>query len=218
MTANDIIGDARVAHVRELKTALAETKARLAQAEAERDALMAHFPLALAALKDFEAMPPDGGLRMIDGWNVILRTRSVSKLTTEDISKLKAEYLASLGITPPDGAQPAQDAGRQSPVSTWIVFDGATENSYRSGSYRVTYTGGTGAHRADRLILDYIHAAKLLGLDVSRITVEPADKALSKRLAELGANVNIPVPFNVAPDAEKCGVGEKMHEATTYES
>ena len=205
MTANDIIGDARVARVRELKTALAETKARLAQAEAERDALMAHFPLALAALKDFEEMPPDGALRIIDGWNVILRTRSVSKLTTEDISKLKAEYLASLGITPPDGAQPAQSAGLQSPVSTWIVFDGATENSYRSGAYRVTYTGGTGAHRADRLILDYIHAAKLLGLDVSRITVETADKALSKRLAELGANVNIPIPFNVACQFQSTG-------------
>ena len=207
MTANDIIGDARVARVRELKTALAAAKARLAQTEAERDALMAHFPLALAALKDFETMPTDGRLRIIDGWNVILRTRSVSKLTSEDISQLKAEYLASLGIMPPDGAQPAQGAARQSPVATWIVFDGATENSYRSGAYRVTYTGGTGAHRADRMILDYIHAAKLLGLDVSRITVETADKALAKRLSELGANANSPATFHAEQHAGKCGNG-----------
>ena len=75
------------------------------------------------------------------------------------------------------------------PTITWIVFDGPEENSYRSGQYRVTYTGGTGPHRADRLILDYVHAVKLLGLDTSRITVETADKALVKRLTALGAQV-----------------------------
>ena len=342
MTANDIMGDARVARVRELKTALAETKARLAKVEAERDALLAHFELALVALHDFEQM--DGGwkrgseernrnggerkgeekrnwrggvkkddeerneneegtkceaqfgargrLRIIDGWNAILRCRNVSKLTTEDISRLKAEYLANLGIgkpppagacglhslsltpsaggvggvgaspaermwldgTPPaegvvaenvlpippavgDGrstaapvpsvevssvigvcgrserermesaegtrvafspAPPAGGAGNghqlstlnpQPPTLIWIVFDGPEENSYRRDWYRVTYTGGTGPHRADRLILDYVHAAKLLGLDVSRITVETADKALVKRLTTLGAQV-----------------------------
>ena len=71
----------------------------------------------------------------------------------------------------------------------WIVFDGAEENSYRSGAYRVTYTGGTGPHRADRLILDYVHAARILGLDTSRITVDTADKALAKKLTALGAQV-----------------------------
>ena len=417
VTANDIMGDARVARVRELKTALSETKARLAKVEAERNALLAHFELALVALRDFEQM--DGGwkrgseeqnengggrkeegkrnwrggvknddeernengggrkeegkqnwrggvkkddeernengggtkceaqfgargrLRIIDGWNAILRCRNVSKLTTEDISRLKAEYLANLGIgkpppadacglhslslTPPAGgargvgASPADSSARaaassacccgaatlppappaggaggvgaspaertwldstppaegvvaenvlptppavgggrstaapvpsvevssvigvcgrserermesaegtrvafspnspvegtgvafspnspaggagnghqlstlnpQPPTLIWIVFDGPEENSYRRDWYRVTYTGGTGPHRADRLILDYVHAAKLLGLDVSRITVETADKALVKRLTALGAQV-----------------------------
>ena len=447
------MGDARVARVRELKTALSETKARLAKVEAERNALLAHFELALVALRDFEQM--DGGwkrgseeqnengggrkeegkrnwrggvknddeernengggrkeegkqnwrggvkkddeernengggtkceaqfgargrLRIIDGWNAILRCRNVSKLTTEDISRLKAEYLANLGIgkpppadacglhslslTPPAGgargvgASPADSSARaaassaccsvaanvpptppaggvggvgaspaerlaraaassaccsvaanvppappaggaggvgaspaertwldstppaegvvaenvlptppavgggrstaapvpsvevssvigvcgrserermesaegtrvafspnspvegtgvafspnspaggagnghqlstlnpQPPTLIWIVFDGPEENSYRRDWYRVTYTGGTGPHRADRLILDYVHAAKLLGLDVSRITVETADKALVKRLTALGAQV-----------------------------
>ncbi|MBR5548812.1 MAG: hypothetical protein IKU71_03680, partial [Kiritimatiellae bacterium] len=77
----------------------------------------------------------------------------------------------------------------QQPTLVWIVFDGPEENSYRNGPYRVTYTGGTGPYRADRLILDYVHAAKLLGLDTSRITVETADKALAKRLTALGAKV-----------------------------
>ena len=53
----------------------------------------------------------------------------------------------------------------------------------------MTYTGGTGPHRADRLILDYAHAARILGLDTSRIMVDTADKALAKKLASLGVLV-----------------------------
>lgn len=197
MTANDIVGDARVARVRELKTALAEAKAQLQQAESERDVLAAHFHLALAALRDFEQLGQEGRLRIIDGWNAILRDRNVSKLTSEDISKLKADYLANLGIvkSPPAdvcGLHSLSSASSAQPLTCWIVFDGSEENSCRSGPYRVTYTGGTGPHRADRLILDYVHAAKLLGLDVSRITVETADKALAKKIAAFGALVEEP--------------------------
>ena len=182
MTANGIIGDARVAHVRELKAELAEAKAQLRQVEAERDVLAAHFHLALVALRDFEQLGQEGRVRIVDGWNAILRNRNVSKLAAAEISKLKADYLAGLGIASPTSSSPH-------PVTHWIVFDGPEENSYRSGPYRVTYTGGTGPHRADRLILDYVHAAKLLGLDISRITVETADKALAKRLVVFGAMV-----------------------------
>ena len=89
-----------------------------------------------------------------------------------------------------NGPQPLNISTSQ-PLTCWIVFDGPEENSYRSGQYRVTYTGGTGPHRADRLILDYVHAVKLLGLDTSRITVETADKALVKRLTALGAQVTV---------------------------
>lgn len=213
MTANDIVGDARVARVRELKAALAEAKAQFQQAEAERDVLAAHFHLALVALRDFEQVGQEGRLHIVDGWNAILRDRNVSKLTTEDISRLKADYLANLGAVRPhkadvcglhslsltspadgaaNGSQPLNLSTSQ-PLTCWIVFDGPEENSYRSGNYRVTYTGGTGSHRADRLILDYVHAAKLLGLDTSRITVETADKAFAQKVIALGAKV-------VAPD------------------
>ena len=196
MTVNDIVGDARVARVRELKKELAEAKARLQEVESERNALKAHFDLALVALRDFEQLGPKDRLLIIDGWNAILRYRNVSKLTSEDISKLKAEYLAELGIGPPGkGARGLHSPSLTSsanaqPLTTWIVFDGAEANSYRSGPYRVTYTGGMGPHRADRLILDYVHASKLLGLDVSRITVETADKALEKTAVALGASVS----------------------------
>ena len=213
MTANTIIEDARVARVRELKTALAEAKERLVRVEEERDSLLAHLDLALVALYDFGQMGEETHLHIIDGWNAILRHRNVSKLTSEEISKLKADYLAGLGIVPPDPSasvkapcrimeqqltpQPAsvKGFGVESPHLSpfiWIVFDGSEENSYRSGSYRVTYTGGTGPHRADRLILDYVHAARVLGLDTSRITVDTADKDFSKKLNALGAQIAMP--------------------------
>ena len=188
MTANTVMEDARVARVRELKTALAAAKERLVRVEDERDSLLAHFDLALVALHDFEQLGSEGRLHIIDGWNAILRHRNVSKLTSEDISKLKADYLAGLGIVPQDQSGKSAD----SLITNWIVFDGSEENSYQSGTYRVTYTGGTGPHRADRLILDYVHAARILGLDTSRIMVDTADKALAKKLDTLGAHVFSP--------------------------
>ena len=204
MTANSVIEEARVARVRELKTALAETKERLVRVEEERDSLLAHFDLALVALHDFEHLGEGAQLQIIDGWNAILRHRNVSKLTSEEISKLKADYLASLGIVPPSVCLNPQSAfakatadkpstsNSQPSTLTWIIFDGSEENSYRSGAYRVTYTGGTGPHRADRLILDYVHAVRILGLDTSRIMVDTADKALAKNLTTLGAQVFSP--------------------------
>ena len=184
MKSNDIFADARVMQVRELKAALAETKARLAKAESERDLLAAHFSLGMAALHDFESLAAESELRIIDGWNAILRMKNVSKLSSENISDLKKSYLTGLGIS-----EPAPEGADLPPVSSWIVFDGKDANSYRAGVYRVTYTGGTGAHRADRMIIDYVNVAKVLGLDVSRIVVETADKDLSKRLTALGAKV-----------------------------
>ena len=186
MKSNDIVADARMMHLRELKTALADAKARLLKAESERDALAAHFSLGLAALHDFEHFAAGAEFRIIDGWNAILRMKNVSKLHADTVSALKREYLAKLGITPPSATESPVDLP---PVAAWIVFDGKVANTYRSGPYRVTYTGGIGAHRADRMILDYVNAAKILGLDVSRITVETADKDLSKRLAALGAKI-----------------------------
>ena len=192
MTATTIIEDARIARVRALKTALAETKERLVRAEVERDSLLAHLDLALVALHDFEQLGPERRFRIIDGWNAILRHRNVSKLTSEEISKLKADYLAGLGIVPQPTTLNSQPSTLNSQPSTltWIVFDGSEENSYRGGASRVTYTGGTGPHRADRLILDYVHAVRLLGFDTAHITVDTADKALAKKLTALGAQID----------------------------
>ena len=189
MKSNDIIADARVMRLKELKLSLADVKARLAKMEAERDVLSAHFSLGLAALRDFERLPEGAVLRIVDGWNAILRFRNVSKLSADDISRLKKEYLAGLGVTPPSDADDSVHPESLPPVATWIIFDGKVANSYRCGEYRVTYTGGTGAHRADRMILDFVNAARILGLDVSRITVETSDRDLARSIAAAGAKI-----------------------------
>ena len=188
MNANAIVGDARVLQVRNLKTALARANERLLAAEGERDFLRAHLDVALAVMRDFDR-PGASDLRIVDGWNAVLRLRNVAKLSADEISALKAAYLARYGAAPCKEGEPAPEP---LPTETWIVFDGPQENSYRVGACRVTYTGGEGPQRADRLILDYVHAAKLCGCDVSRIVVETADKALAKRLAALGARVQPP--------------------------
>ena len=77
MNVRGIVEDSRVARIRELKAELADAKARLVQAESDRDSLVAHFALALAALRDFEQIGEGGALRIIDGWNAILRFRNV---------------------------------------------------------------------------------------------------------------------------------------------
>ena len=189
MKSNDIIADARVMRLKELKLSLADVKARLAKMEAERDVLSAHFSLGLAALRDFERLPEGAVLRIVDGWNAILRFRNVSKLSADDISRLKKEYLAGLGVTPPSDTDDSVHPESLPPVATWIIFDGKVANSYRCGEYRVTYTGGTGAHRADRMILDFVNAARILGLDVSRITVETSDRDLARSIAAAGAKI-----------------------------
>ena len=125
MKSNDIIADARVMHLRELRASLADAKARLAKVEAERDLLAAHFSLGLVALRDFERLPEGAGLRIVDGWNAILRLRNVSKLSSGDISRLKKEYLAGLGIAPQSDADDPSDAGNPPPVATWIIFEHA---------------------------------------------------------------------------------------------
>ena len=191
MKSNDIIADARVMRLKELKLSLADVKARLAKMEAERDLLSAHFSLGLAALRDFERLPEGAVLRIVDGWNAILRFRNVSKLSADDISRLKKEYLAGLGVTPPSDTDDSVHPESLPPVATWIIFDGKVANSYRCGEYRVTYTGGTGAHRADRMILDFVNAARILGLDVSRITVETSDRDLVRHVLAAGAKTTI---------------------------
>ena len=61
----------------------------------------------------------------------------------------------------------------------WIVLDGPRQASIADGRIRITYTGGVGAHRADRFICDFLRMARLRG-DVKRIEVRTNDKDFRK--------------------------------------
>ena len=168
MKSQQIIMDSRVAHVRELKTEVARLRAENASLRAENEELSHHLDLAMLAAEDLRGLSPDGKLVIVDGWNLVLGAENEAKSPSELIEQAKRH----LGDCPQD--------------FVWIVFDGPRENSRVEGRLRVSYTGGTGPHRADRFICDFIRMARFRG-DISRIVVKTHDKDFSKEVNRLMA-------------------------------
>ena len=166
MKSQQIIMDSRVAHVRELKTEVARLRAENASLRAENEELSHHLDLAMLAAEDLRGLSPDGKLVIVDGWNLVLGAENEAKSPSELIEQAKRH----LGDCPQD--------------FVWIVFDGPRENSRVEGRLRVSYTGGTGPHRADRFICDFIRMARFRG-DISRIVVKTHDKDFSKEVNRL---------------------------------
>ncbi len=180
MTANDIFQDSRVTRVRELKAENARLNAELRHIRAELEGLRSHFALALAAALDAAQLPAGGRLAIIDGWNALLGSASV--LTPEErraeVSEKRDRLCAIvhnwLNAHPQDSA--------------WIVFDGARADGRVDGRLRVSFTGGTGAHRADRMICDYLRMRRFSGA-VHEILVFTEDADFKREAASLGATV-----------------------------
>ncbi|MGN0833485.1 MAG: hypothetical protein ACI4RD_07530 [Kiritimatiellia bacterium] len=160
MSAQDVIMGARVARVRELKGEIERLKADNAALRGERDSLRAHLGLAMLAAMDLR----DGGrLEIWDGWNLVLGAERAARDRAGLIAQAKA-------------------AGRR----IWIVFDGPDENVRQEGLVRISYTGGTGAHRADRFIVDFVRMAGYLGL-AGQVSVRTHDKDFLSQVRRLGA-------------------------------
>ena len=157
MTAQDMIEAARLVRVRELQTALSKAAAENKRLHEENEMLLAHFNLALLAAGDLAALPPDGRLVIVDGWNMILGAQKEAR----DRADLIAQARAHVVENPAD--------------FVWIVFDGPRSSSTVEGRVRVTYTGGFGPHRADRFVCDFLRMARFRG-DLSRIEVRTNDK------------------------------------------
>ena len=166
MKSQQIIMDSRVAHVHELKTEVARLRAENASLRAENEELSHHLDLAMLAAEDLRGLSPDGKLVIVDGWNLVLGAENEAKSPSELIKQAKRH----LGDCPQD--------------FVWIVFDGPRENSRVEGRLRVSYTGGTGPHRADRFICDFIRMARFRG-DISRIVVKTHDKDFSREVNRL---------------------------------
>jgi len=151
-----------------LKDEVARLKAELARAREERDSLRQHFALALLAAQDAERIGPDGTMLIVDGWNAILGSENIGG-QRDRLAQLAKEWLAS---------HPADRA--------WLVFDGHEENGSAKGRLRISYTGGTGAHRADRLVCDYLRMRRYAGAG-GNVIVVTNDKDFRKEAERFGA-------------------------------
>ena len=168
MSAQDVILGARAAHVRELKVEIEKLKAENAVLRDGVMSLKAHFDLALLAAEDLRGLPEGTRIEIWDGWNLILGACKEAR----DRNGLIAKAEAKVAEDPTLG-------------KVWIVFDGHDERVVRADKcVRVSYTGGTGAHRADKFICDYIRMACYLGL-ADRVKVRTNDRDFAKAVAKL---------------------------------
>ena len=71
----------------------------------------------------------------------------------------------------------------------WIVFDGPQADGETEGRLRVSFTGGEGPHRADRLICDYLRMCRYAGT-AHRIHVFTEDTDFRRAAAALGGTVH----------------------------
>ena len=169
MNAQDMIEAARLVRVRELQTALTKAAAENLRLKTENEMLFAHFDLAILAANDLAALPPDGRLVIVDGLNMILGADKVAK----DRADLVAQAKAHVAEHPSD--------------FVWIVLDGPRASSRVDGRVRVSYTGGVGAHRADKFICDFLRMARFRG-DLGRIEVRTNDKDFRKDVKRICAS------------------------------
>lgn len=169
MNAQDMIEAARLVRVRELQTALTKAAAENLRLKTENEMLFAHFDLAILAANDLAALPPDGRIVIVDGWNMILGANKVAK----DRAELIAQAKAHVAEHPSD--------------FVWIVLDGPRASSSVDGRVRVSYTGGVGAHRADKFICDFLKMARFRG-DIRRIEVRTDDKDFKKEVKRIFAS------------------------------
>ena len=164
-----MIEAARLVRVRELQTALTKAAAENLRLKTENEMLFAHFDLAILAASDLAALPPDGRLVIVDGWNMILGANKVAK----DRAELVAQAKAHVAEHPSD--------------FVWIVLDGPRASSSVDGRVRVSYTGGVGAHRADKFICDFLKMARFRG-DIRRVEVRTDDKDFKKEVKRIFAS------------------------------
>ena len=137
-----------------------------AKLRAENEELSHHLSLAILAADDLRSLGESGRFHIWDGWNLILGAQKEA----HDPAELIALAKRHLEHNPCD--------------MVWIVFDGPKENSTVDGRLRISYTGGAGPHRADRLICDFLRMARFRG-DVSRIEVKTNDKDFSREVRRL---------------------------------
>lgn len=159
MNAQSVMSDSRLTHIRELKAEVSRLKAENAVLRDERAMLEAHLDLAVTAVRDLEQLPEGGRLVIVDGWNLILGADRKA-VDRDDLVKQARRHLVEHPLD-----------------RVWIVYDGprASATVSEGGRLRVSYTGGSGPHRADRFVCDFLRVARLRGV-LDRIEVRTRDR------------------------------------------
>ena len=170
MSSQDIMMGARVAHVRELKSEIERLRGDNTRLRGELESLRAHFDLALLAAEDLRRVPEGGRLEIWDGWNLVLGAKKEAR----DRNDLFAQAQHKTGEDPS--------------LFVWIVLDGPSAASSAEGRVRISYTGGEGSQRADRMIVDYVRMAAWLGL-AGKVAVRTNDKDFRRQVERLGPSV-----------------------------
>lgn len=160
MDSQQIMIESKLSRVREMREQISRLKAENLALRSELESLRAHFDIALLAAEDLRF---GAELEIWDGWNLILG------------SKREAQDKAGL-------LRLAKSSGRR----IWIVFDGKDENVFEDGLVRVSYTGGSGEHRADKFICDFLRMAKYLGL-AGKVSVRTNDKGFLAQARQIVA-------------------------------
>jgi len=150
--------ESRMTHIRELNAELEKLRRENAELRNENASLKSHLDLAVLAAEDLRR---GESLELWDGWNMILD----AKVEAHNLDELVAMAKATGG-------------------KVWIVMDGSRENVMNDGNVRVSYTGGSGEHRADRFIIDFVRMARYIGR-VDQVSVRTNDKDLAKKVKRL---------------------------------
>lgn len=158
MSAQDMIFESRMTHIRELKAELEKLRRENAALKDENSSLKSHLDLAILAA---EELGKGEAIELWDGWNMILDP----KIAVRDLNGLVAM---------------AKEKGGK----VWIVMDGPRENVVNDGNVRVSYTGGTGEHRADRFIIDFVRMARYVGR-AGQVSVCTSDKDFAEAVKRL---------------------------------
>lgn len=180
MNTQQVYLGARAAHVRELKSEVSRLTAELEAARTENALLRKNFALAMDAARWADEVPEGGRLVVVDGWNAILGSvravppEALRLPNPQKVEALESVLSAMLAASPLDRC--------------WLVLDGSTPSCSVSGRLRTTYTGGTGAHRADSFICDFLRA-RAISARALPVLVITSDKDFSRKAASLGAEV-----------------------------
>lgn len=187
LTSNDIFRNSQVERVRELKNKVAVLTRERDEAVARAESLEAHFALALLAAQDAARLSEDGEIVIVDGWNAVFDNfrRAQETENGEERAARAKETVRRRDALVEDAKKYAQS---REDVFVWLVFDGKQAGAVSGERWRVSYTGGSGTQRADRMICDFVRMIRLAG-GKTKVTVMTNDRGFKKEAVAAGANV-----------------------------